>query len=319
MKSDVFQSSRRHFLKQSLLAGAALPLVSASAFAASDTAADRLKINIFSKNLHFLNYKDMAEAAAEMGFDGIDLTVRPFGHVLPERVEDDLPKAVEAIRKVGFSPLLMATEVGDPDNSVDVKLLTVASRLGFKHYRTTHYPYPETSTITEAVSLLAEKLKKLSLLNKELKIAGHYQNHSGLLAGANVWELNELVKESDHQYMGVQYDIHHAVAEGGLCWPNGLRLIQPRIGSINIKDFIWKQKNGVWKITDVPAGEGMVDFKSYFKLLKKYQVDVPVSLHFEYPLGGVENGEGKITMDKRDIFTAMKRDLKKVHELWQAS
>jgi L-ribulose-5-phosphate 3-epimerase len=39
--------------------------------------ADRLKINIFSKHLQFLNYYDLAEAAAEMGFDGIDLTVRP--------------------------------------------------------------------------------------------------------------------------------------------------------------------------------------------------------------------------------------------------
>ena len=45
-----------------------------------------LKIHIFSKHLQFLIYKDMAEAAAEMGFDGIDLTVRPNGHVLPERV-----------------------------------------------------------------------------------------------------------------------------------------------------------------------------------------------------------------------------------------
>ena len=63
---------------------------------------DRLKIHIFSKHLQFLNYQDLAEAAAEMGFDGIDLTVRPKGHVLPERVESDMPKAVEAMRKVGL-------------------------------------------------------------------------------------------------------------------------------------------------------------------------------------------------------------------------
>ena len=317
MKSDIFHTSRRNFLKQSLLAGAALPLASGSVFADSAPAEERLKIHIFSKNLHFLNYKDMAEAAAEMGFDGVDLTVRPAGHVLPERVENDLPKAVEAIRKVGFSPLLMATEVGDSNNPTDIKVLTVASGLGFKYYRMTHYPYPEASTIPEAVQQLAERLKNFSLLNKKLNITGLYQNHSGLLAGANVWELYELLKESDKQYMGAQYDIHHAVAEGGLCWPNGLRLIQPYIGNINIKDFKWEEKNGVWNINDVPAGEGMVDFKSYFKLLKKYQVNVPVSLHFEYALGGVENGSGKITMDKKDIFKAMKRDLKKVHELWQ--
>ena len=46
-----------------------------------------------------------------MGFDGVDLSVRPEGHVLPEKVERDLPKAVEAIRKVGFSPFIMTTAV----------------------------------------------------------------------------------------------------------------------------------------------------------------------------------------------------------------
>ena len=34
-----------------------------------------LKIHIFSKHLQFLNYQDMAEAVAEMGFDGIDINM----------------------------------------------------------------------------------------------------------------------------------------------------------------------------------------------------------------------------------------------------
>jgi hypothetical protein len=33
----------------------------------------------------------MAKAATEIGFDGVDLTVRPKGHVLPDNVEKDLP------------------------------------------------------------------------------------------------------------------------------------------------------------------------------------------------------------------------------------
>ena len=31
-----------------------------------------------------------AQIAAELGFEGLDLTVRPKGHVLPENVEADL-------------------------------------------------------------------------------------------------------------------------------------------------------------------------------------------------------------------------------------
>ena len=40
-----------------------------------------------------------AETIKELGFDGIEATVRKKGHVLPERVEDDLPRLVEALQK----------------------------------------------------------------------------------------------------------------------------------------------------------------------------------------------------------------------------
>jgi len=64
-------------------------------------------------------------------------------------------------------------------------------------------------------------------------------------------------------------------------------------------------------------GEGMVDFKTYFKLLKQYRIDVPVTLHMEHPLGGAEHGATKLSCDKQIVFNAMKKDLQKVRDLWQ--
>jgi L-ribulose-5-phosphate 3-epimerase len=119
--------------------------------------------------------------------------------------------------------------------------------------------------------------------------------------------------------MGIQYDIRHATVEGGLSWQNGLRLIQPFIKTIPIKDFKWEKINGEWKVEGTPIGEGMVDFKTYFKLLKQYNIHVPVSLHMEYPLGGAEDGATQLKVDKEVVFAAMKRDLQKVRELWQQS
>jgi hypothetical protein len=63
----------------------------------------------------------------------------------------------------------------------------------------------------------------------------------------------------------------------------------------------------------------MVDFQKYFSLLKGYNVNVPVSLHFEYPLGGAEHGESKITVDKKVVFDAMRRDLQRLHKTWQSA
>jgi len=318
MKSQNNSQSRRNFIKNSLITGSLFPLMNdnlSSLF--HTTPVDRLKIHIFSKHLQFLNYRDMAEAVAEMGFDGIDLTVRPDGHVLPERVESDLPEATEAMRKAGLVPLLMTTAVQDANNTTDKRVLEVAVKLGIQYYRMNWFSYPEEKSIPESLQYFQQKIKELSYLNKELQLIGCYQNHAGNSVGSSIWELWELLKEADKQYMGLQYDIRHAVVEGGLSWQNSLRLVQPQIKTIAIKDFIWEKKNGEWKAQNTPMGEGMVDFKTYFKLLKKYQVKVPVSLHLEYPLGGAENGATKITCDKQIVFNAMKKDLQKVHDLWQ--
>ena len=318
MKSQNNSQSRRNFLKKSLITGGFFPLAYgnfSSLF--HTTSVDRLKIHIFSKHLQFLNYQDMAEAVAKMGFDGIDLTVRPDGHVLPERVESDLPKATEAMRKVGLAPLLMTTAVQDAHNSTDKKVLEVAVKLGIKYYRMNQFYYPAEKPIPESLMHFQQKIKDLGHLNKELRLTGCYQNHAGDAVGSSIWELWELLKEADKQYMGLQYDIRHAVVEGGMSWQNSLRLVQPQIKTLAIKDFLWEKKNGEWNPQNVPLGEGMVDFKTYFKLLKQYQVNVPVSLHLEHPLGGAEHGATKLSCDKQVVFDAMKRDLQKVHDLWQ--
>lgn len=117
--------------------------------------------------------------------------------------------------------------------------------------------------------------------------------------------------------MGVQYDIRHAVVEGGMSWKNGLNLIHPHIKILAVKDCIWLKKNGSWVVENVPMGEGMVDFKSYFKILKEFKIQVPVSLHYEYSMGGAEHGASSISTDKQIIFAHMKRDLMKLQQLWQ--
>ena len=39
---------------------------------------------------------ELAKAAADLGFDGVDITVRKGGHILPERVKQTLPELVRS-------------------------------------------------------------------------------------------------------------------------------------------------------------------------------------------------------------------------------
>ncbi|GAB4045346.1 sugar phosphate isomerase/epimerase family protein [Spirosoma litoris] len=312
--------SRRHFLKQATLVAGSLPLIPSAMNQSINRVETGLPdIHIFSKHLQFLNYTDMADAAASMGFDGVDLTVRPDGHVVPERVEDDLPKAVDALKKAGLPPKLMTTAVGDATNPIDRQLLETAAKLGYQAYRMKWYSYDAKRSMPDSILQFQNQLQALGELNKSLKLVGCYQNHAGLLVGASVWELWEILKKADPQYMGIQYDIRHATVEGGTSWPNGVRLLLPQIKTIPIKDFRWEKKGNQWVVQDVPLGEGMVDFKTYFQLLKKANLQVPVSLHIEYPMGGAEHGTTHLSIPRNDLFMAMKRDLNRLKEMWKSA
>ncbi|MDO6473378.1 TIM barrel protein [Maribacter sp. 1_MG-2023] len=132
-----------------------------------------------------------------------------------------------------------------------------------------------------------------------------------------MWDLPTIFSKTDTEFLGCQYDIRHAVVEGGKSWELDLRSIQPYIKSIVIKDFKWGKKDGVWEPINTPLGEGMIDFNRYFSLLKKYKINVPISLHLEYDLGGAEHGASKITIDKKEVFAKMKKDLTFIKEAWK--
>ncbi|WP_250629567.1 apurinic/apyrimidinic endonuclease family protein [Aureibaculum algae] len=191
MSTDSTNYSRREFAKLSALGLASIPLLSfQNGLEKMDLSiATTLNVHLFSKHLQFLNYNDMSAAAVEMGFDGIDLTVRPKGHVLPENVKEDLPKAVEAMKKHGLQPKMMSTNVWDASNTVQKTVLETASTLGFTNYRTNWLKYPEDISITESQALYGRQAKELEILNEKLGLIGGYQNNSGMNVGAPIWDL----------------------------------------------------------------------------------------------------------------------------------
>lgn len=313
-------TTRRNFLKKTALAAGFVPfLTHPMKFWSNYNIGQELSVHIFSKHLQFLDFKAVGEKAAELGFSGVDLTVRTGGHVFPENVKIDLPKAIKEINKGGSSCEMITTKIENIHNDVDLDLLRTASQVGIKYYRSNWFKFSENNTIENALKKYQHQIKELSHLNKKLGLVGCYQNHAGTDVGAAIWEVKKLLALADHSHFGAQYDIRHAVVEGGLSWENGLRLIRPNIKTIVLKDFKWGKINGRWKPVNTPIGEGMVDFKKYFGLLKKYQINVPVSLHLEYPLGGAEHGERTLSVDKKQVYEAMKRDLRTIHELWAAS
>jgi sugar phosphate isomerase/epimerase len=251
----------------------------------------------------------MAQVAAGIGFDGIDITVRPGGHVLPERVEDALPEAVESIRKTGLNVYMITTAITDAEDPLTEPILKTASALQIPRYRTGWFRYRDDKSVEDNLRLAEEKLRGLANLNQRYKISGEYQNHSGKYVGAPIWDLHQLLTRINSPHLGSQYDILHATVEGANTWSIGLKLIAPFVRSIDIKDFQWAKNDNKWRAEVVPIGQGMVDYKEYFAQLKAASIRVPISMHFEYPLGGAEHGRDTLSIDGDEVIAAMTRDL----------
>ncbi|HEV7993804.1 MAG TPA: TIM barrel protein [Gemmatimonadaceae bacterium] len=319
-RTDTDRPSRREFLARAAAAGLTVGVIGPRALLASDAVMRSAEpvIAVFSKHLQWLPFADVGPVVAESGFRAVDLTVRPDGHVLPERVEDDLPRAVETLRRSGLSVPLITTAITDARDPLSRRVLAAAKKAGVTHYRMGYWTYPKSPEPLQALRELTPRVRELAALNRELGIRGGYQNHVGTRVGGSVWDLGVLLENVEADGLGVQYDIRHAVAEGGESWPVSLRMIAPHIDTIAIKDFRWdKRPNGRWQPLSVPMGEGMVDFDAYLRQLLARGPLPPATMHFEYaPLemaGGGDAARRKQTVD------GMRRDLTRFQQLIAAA
>ena len=315
--------NRRHFTKLAAISslGFATNHVGLSAAAQSAKESKPLSLNVFSKHLQFLDYQEMAKVAREIGFDGVDLTVRPGGHVEPENAKRDLPKAVEAIRSEGLQSVMMASGINNAEDPVNLQVLNAAAKQGIKYYRLSYYritgkKLPSWKATLDPFKKLFDALGKL---NEKLDLHGAYQNHSGMYVGSYLPDIAYLLEGNDPRWLGCQFDIRHATVEGGTAWPLGLEWLKDYISTIVVKDFKWGIRNGKHRVINVPVGAGVVDFVGYFKELRKYGIHPEVSMHFEYDLGGAEHGDREISWPREKIYQAMHDDLTQVHKFWAAS
>lgn len=304
------KNSRREFLKTTSVTLAGV-VISPQIFAGSAiSGATHDPICVFTKCLQFLDYDRLGETLAKAGFDGADLSVRKGGHVLPENIKVDLPKAVKALQKSGISVPMMVTDISSPDYPQIDQILGTASELGIKFYRMGYLNYDAEKSIQESLDGHKKTIEKLEKINQKSGIHGSYQNHPDTRVGAPLWDLYWLLKDCNPVNIGVQYDIGQAVMEGSTSWPLDLKLLSPWVKTTVIKDFEWQKKDGKWGKNLVPLGKGMVDFDAYLKECTRLGISGPKTIHYEYNLGGAESGKINPTLSLDEIMVYLKNDLK---------
>lgn len=238
-----------------------------------------------------------------LGFDGIDLTVRPGGHVAPDRALEDLPLAVSAIRKEGLSIPMITTALTTVSDPTARPILATAGKLGIPYFKPGYYKY-ELIDVRQELETFRSDFTKLVELGKSCGVQCGFHNHEGNI-GAPLWDVAKVIDQLDPKWVGYYFDVRHAVVEGGGGgWKIATNLVAPRLKMIAIKDFYWEKSAKGWRIVNCPLGEGMVDWAQYFRLLRQANFRGPISLHLEYEIPGKTQSE-----KKGNTIAAIQRDV----------
>ncbi len=273
-------ATRREFLMRSAAAAAIAGLA-----ATADTQAEQARrmppLCVFSKHLQFLDYPALARTCREVGLDGVDLTVRPGGHVLPERVASDLPAAVEAIRAEGLDvPMITTRFVSGNDEGVG-EILRTAKACGIPYFRIGSHRYDANGPILPQLARYTEEVRGLAEIAEEMDMTAGYHNHSGMhYVGAPLWDLCRMYEAIDSPRVGSNFDVGHAMVEGAYGdWQITARLLAPWVRMVAVKDFVFDGNRPRW----MPLGEGIVNVAGFLGIFREHAAFAgPISLHFEY-------------------------------------
>jgi sugar phosphate isomerase/epimerase len=298
--------------RRGLIAGLAAGLANRGTASAA-AAGKGITVCAFSKHFQWADVPEAAQTIASLGYDAVDLTVREGGHVSPARVQEDLPKAVEAIKRAGLKIPMVTGDIRNTKSPYAESVIQTLAALDIRRYRWGGFRYDEKRSIPDQLTEFKAQVKDLAAMNKHYGVCAMYHTHSGIgQVGASMWDLYLLLKDFDTDSVAVNYDIGHAVVEGGLGgWIHSARLLLPYMRGTAVKDFKWVQDGkGAWEVGWCGLGQGMVDVKRYLSMLKAGGFSGPLQLHMEYDeLGGADAGRRQITIPKQKLLAIMRRDM----------
>ena len=289
---------RRMFLSQSAKIGLSavaaptvLSAVSTSAPAATPSPAKPPSVDrfcAFTESFQEWPIPKVCEKFHEIGLDGLDLTVRPGGHIQPEQAAAKLPDAIKAAKDNGVEILMLTTGITDADKNAEV-ILDKCAEFGIDRIKLGYFPYKEFGTLLNTVDDARARISRVAALAQKYKVLPCVHIHSGAIVPSSGTVGYLLFRDFKPGEVGAYVDPMHMTAEGGLDgWRQGLDLLAPWISLSSVKNSIWvkgdRDKFGQqrWEMKKCPLADGMAPIPDYMATLRKVGYSGLFSLGSEY-------------------------------------
>jgi sugar phosphate isomerase/epimerase len=244
---------------------------------------------LFTDDLHDLSIEQVLNGAKKAGFDGLDLTLREGGHVLPQNAEMSLAAAKQAADAVGMTIPMAATNIWSTKSPHAEAVFASAAHYGIRFLKLGYWQYEPLGKIHTQIDEAHKHLEGLIDLGKKYNVLPCVHIHSGRVLSNNGLSLFLLLKPFKPGEVGAYIDPMHMAVEGGLSgWEMGLDLVAPWIALVGMKNFRWVEQDRnprgqmrfSWQF--VPLADGQAPLPVFMDYLKQLKYDGPVSLHSEY-------------------------------------
>jgi sugar phosphate isomerase/epimerase len=247
----------------------------------------------------------LGEAAAEAGFDRVDITVRTGGLVTPAQVSTHLSAMVDGVRRAGVGCDRITAAITPPtqrdalgwwqEQEVEL-ILNAASGCGIKWCRVGTTSFDPAGFGDDLLRQLdgmrfhAERLAAEAARNN-LCLVYHTWNRPGRQdISTAIWDIVHVLRDLGPN-LGLNFDIGHIVADGPQSlWRINMRYAMPFIRSLSLTEVIWTRNSatGAWKVAYPPAGDGMVPWIDFFRLAHEGGFSGQASLQVECVLPGAK-------------------------------
>jgi sugar phosphate isomerase/epimerase len=248
-----------------------------------------MRLVMFSKHLGPLSVPEAGKRVKEIGFSGLDLTVRPGGHLPPEQVEKGLPEAVKQLADLGLSVPMISTGITSAAEPHAEAILATAAAQGIRDLKLGYWKYERFGKLRQQLDEARKAIEGLEGLARKHGVRVCVHIHSGDYLSAEAGNVYQMISGRDPHHIGAYLDPGHMTLEGfegG--WIQGVDLLQNWISMIAVKSFQFipernaETRETKWKARIGPLREGTVRWREVFKCLKQLGWDGTVTFHSEY-------------------------------------
>lgn len=242
---------------------------------------------------------ELGEFVADLGFDGVELPVRPGFQVEPEKVTEGLPAAAKVLADSGVKIASIAGPTDEPTiaacAAAGVPVIRICCSI------------PDGIDYLTGEAQLQKQFDELTPLLEKYGVTIGVQNHCGR-AVFTAMDLRHLIEKYDPAHVGAVLDFGHLGLTGQA--PGvAIDILSSHLRMVNFKSAYWQRANGdrgrpaEWRSRWTGGREGTADWPAAVEALRKRSYTGDVCLTAEYS-----------QTDRVDQLVA--EDLEYIRSLW---